>query len=255
MDGMSEHERTDPVHGGGPDRDAPRAEPEQPGPRAPAGSKWLRAWLGIGAACLVLGGLAWAGTGYVYRPLISSQDLTAGPLQAASPSQWTREQLATENRRLVSRLQRLEPSGIHVIVDQTQNRLYLKQGEQTLLTAVCSSGSGMVLRQQGTDRSWVFDTPRGRFTVKSKIANPVWRRPDWAFVEESLPIPRDPAERLEYGSLGEYALYLGDGYMIHGTLYERLLGRSVTHGCIRLGRDDLRTVYKLAPIGTPVYIY
>ena len=28
--------------------------------------------------------------------------------------------------------------------------------------------------------------------------------------------------------------------MIHGTLYERLLGRAVSHGCIRVGRDDLR---------------
>ena len=121
--------------------------------------------------------------------------------------------------------------------------------------AICSSGSGMVLRDEGTNRRWVFDTPRGCFTVQSKLRNPAWRKPDWAFVEDGLPVPRNPADRLEYGSLGEYALYLGDGYLIHGTLYERLLGRSVTHGCIRLGRDDLRTVYKLVPIGTPVFIF
>jgi L,D-transpeptidase YbiS len=43
--------------------------------------------------------------------------------------------------------------------------------------------------------------------------------------------------------------------MIHGTLYERLLGRSVTHGCIRLGKEDLRKVFGAVPIGTPIYIY
>ena len=43
--------------------------------------------------------------------------------------------------------------------------------------------------------------------------------------------------------------------MIHGTLYTRLLGRNVTHGCIRLGKEDLRAVWAAAPIGTPVYIY
>jgi len=43
--------------------------------------------------------------------------------------------------------------------------------------------------------------------------------------------------------------------MIHGTLYERLLGRPVSHGCIRLGKEPLREVWRLAPIGTPVYIY
>jgi hypothetical protein len=73
--------------------------------------------------------------------------------------------------------------------------------------------------------------------VLSKLANPVWRKPDWAFVEEGEPIPKDPGDRLEYGSLGEYALYFGNGYMIHGTLYERLLGRPVSHGCVRLGRE------------------
>jgi L,D-transpeptidase YbiS len=102
---------------------------------------------------------------------------------------------------------------------------------------------------------WVFDTPRGRFEVLSKLQNPVWRKPDWAFVEEGQPIPKDPADRLEYGSLGEYALYFGHGYMIHGTLYERLLGRPVSHGCVRLGREPLREVYRQAPLGTPVYIY
>jgi lipoprotein-anchoring transpeptidase ErfK/SrfK len=113
----------------------------------------------------------------------------------------------------------------------------------------------MVLKEGEKGRVWVFDTPRGRFHVLSKLENPVWRRPDWAFVEEGEPIPKDPAERLEYGSLGEYALYFGDGYMIHGTLYERLLGRPVSHGCIRLGKEPLREVYRLAPLGTPIYVF
>jgi L,D-transpeptidase YbiS len=113
----------------------------------------------------------------------------------------------------------------------------------------------MVLKESAQGRVWVFDTPRGHFRVISKLENPVWRRPDWAFVEEGEPIPKDPAERLEYGSLGEYALYFGDGYMIHGTLYERLLGRPVSHGCIRLGREPLREVYRQAPAGTPIYVF
>ena len=114
----------------------------------------------------------------------------------------------------------------------------------------------MVLKEaRGKKREWVFDTPRGRFESTSKRENPVWRKPDWAFVEEGEPIPKDPGARLDYGTLGEYALYFGNGYMIHGTLYERLLGRSVTHGCIRLGRDDLRQVYETVHIGTPIYIF
>ena len=48
---------------------------------------------------------------------------------------------------------------------------------------------------------------------------------------------------------------LGDGYLIHGTLYERALGLSITHGCVRLGDKDLESVYKTVRIGTPVYIF
>ncbi len=34
-------------------------------------------------------------------------------------------------------------------------------------------------------------------------------------------------------------LYMRDGYIIHGTIFKTLLGKRVTHGCIRLGDEDL----------------
>ena len=163
--------------------------------------------------------------------------------------------LEARERQLRARLARLEPRGLYIVIDQTHNRLTLRKGDEILLDAVCSAGSGMVLKETGTARQWVFDTPRGRFQVLQRIENPVWKKPDWAFVEEGQPIPKNAAERFEYGTLGEYAFYFGNGYMIHGTLYERLLGRSVTHGCIRLGRDDLRRLWKAVPLGTSIYIY
>jgi L,D-transpeptidase YbiS len=159
----------------------------------------------------------------------------------------------TEKRTLANRLRRMMPSRRFVVIDHTHNRLYLREGNRVVLDALCSTGSGFVLTD-GKHR-WVFDTPIGKFSVQTKLTNPVWRKPDWAFVEEGLEIPTDPSERFERGALGEYGLYLGNGYLIHGTLYERLLGRSVTHGCIRVGRDDLRLLYRSVDVGTPVYIY
>jgi L,D-transpeptidase YbiS len=120
---------------------------------------------------------------------------------------------------------------------------------------MCSVGSGASLAEPGGGREWTFATPRGRFQVLSKLRNPVWKKPDWAFIEEGKPVPTNPGERFEYGQLGEFGLYFGDGYLIHGTLYERLLGRSVSHGCVRLGRDDLRALYAATRIGTPIYIF
>jgi L,D-transpeptidase YbiS len=124
----------------------------------------------------------------------------------------------------------------------------------TLLTALASTGSGTILDKPDGNQ-WVFDTPRGEFAVQSKLVNPVWVKPDWAFLEEGQSIPKDPALRMESGILGEYALGFGRGYFIHGTLYPRLLGKNVTHGCIRLSDEDLRAVHRMAKIGTPIMIF
>lgn len=94
------------------------------------------------------------------------------------------------------------------------------------------------------------------FDVKSKQEDRPWIKPDWAFLEDGLPIPSArSASRVEVGSLGEYALSIGDGYMIHGTLYQRFLGLPVTHGCVRIGDDDLEVIYKTLGRGSKVFIY
>jgi L,D-transpeptidase YbiS len=205
-----------------------------------------RRWLVAAGVAAALPVVALLGTGYAYGPLPPADP---GPPSAESA------RLRRETERIRSALARKVPRGHYVVIDRANNRLYLRRGDEMVLEAVCSAGSGMVLREAATDRSWVFDTPRGVFRVIQRTRNPVWRKPDWAFVEEAKPVPRDPAERIEYGTLGEYALHFGNGYMIHGTLYERLLGRSVTHGCIRLGREDLRRVYQASPVGTPIYVF
>ncbi len=150
-------------------------------------------------------------------------------------------------------LKSLKPETPYILIDTAENRLYLKHGKRILLDAVCSTGSGRKLRAAG--RSWSFDTPKGHFRILSKEDDPVWRKPDWAFLEEGKPIPSQEEDRVEKGVLGEHALGFGDGYFIHGTLYTRLLGQNVTHGCIRLGREDLAYLNQTAPLNTEVYIY
>jgi lipoprotein-anchoring transpeptidase ErfK/SrfK len=203
--------------------------------------------LGLGAGCLLALALAlaaaWAG-GFSYRPLA---EVPLAVPRAGRPD--------ASPGKLAGRLAAQAPAGVYVVVDTIANRLYLKRGGEVVREAVCSTGTGGLLVDPASGRRWVFDTPLGVHRVLEKKEDPVWVKPDWAFVEEGLPIPRNPAERVDPNSLGDFALSLGDGYLIHGTLYQRLLGRSVTHGCVRLGDDDLAAVYRAVPVGTRVYIY
>ena len=153
------------------------------------------------------------------------------------------------------RLAVLRPRGLYLVVDTQANRLRVHRDGELLRAAACSTGTGRILRDPRGGRLWVFATPTGERRIRRKVADPVWVKPDWAFVEQGEKPPRDPRERRDEVSLGDYGLYLGDGYIIHGTLFESLLGRPATHGCIRLGGEDLRWIYDEVPVGAPVYLY
>lgn len=163
--------------------------------------------------------------------------------------------LQADNEQLRRKIKGLAPDGLFVVVDTAGNRVYLRRGEETLREMIASCGSGNVLEDPVGDRTWVFDTPRGDFRILRKITKPVWTKPDWAFLEVGEPIPKRSSERSMPGMMGDYALGIGDGYYIHGTLYTRLLGRNVSHGCVRLGDKDLEELYRRADIGTRVLIY
>ena len=164
------------------------------------------------------------------------------------------KRLSSESLRLSKSLARFSKGRV-IVVDTASNRLSLLSGSKVLLDAPCSTGSGLELDDPADGRKWLFKTPRGEFSILSKIRNPVWRKPDWAFIEEGNRPPGDVAARLEEGVLGDYALAFGNGYFIHGTLYTRFIGKNVTHGCIRLGDSDLERLFRQVPVGTPVVIF
>ena len=55
--------------------------------------------------------------------------------------------------------------------------------------------------------------------------------------------------------LGTHKLEIGNGYLIHGTNEETSIGDAVSHGCVRMYNEDVALLYRLVPIGTPVYIF
>jgi L,D-transpeptidase ErfK/SrfK len=131
-----------------------------------------------------------------------------------------------------------------VIVNVPELRIYyFPEGGKTVITHPISIGR--------TD----WPTPYGRTSVVRKQVKPTWYPPqsvrnEHAARDDPLPavVPPGPDN-----PLGDYALYLGiAGYLIHGTNQPAGLGLRVSHGCIRMFPEDIETMFKDVPVGTPV---
>jgi lipoprotein-anchoring transpeptidase ErfK/SrfK len=96
-------------------------------------------------------------------------------------------------------------------------------------------------------------TPRGTFKVISSDANPTYRyNPDYKFkgVKTRKPFTIEPGPN---NPVGSYWIGLSaEGYGIHGTPNPGKVGKSESHGCIRLTNWDVAWLGKNVKKGTPV---
>lgn len=100
-------------------------------------------------------------------------------------------------------------------------------------------------------------TPLGVTRIAGKVVDPVWYVPQSVLAEHAargdlLPekVPPGPDN-----PLGNFAMPLAlPGYVIHGTNRPWGVGMRVSHGCVRLYPEDIASLFKDVPVGTPVRI-
>ena len=85
-----------------------------------------------------------------------------------------------------------------------------------------------------------FETPAGKYRISSVIWNPWWHPPKSEWARGEKPAPPGPAN-----PMGRVKLNFAPLLYIHGTLYEDRLGAPASHGCIRMGKQDLIELTKL----------
>lgn len=254
----------------------------------------------------------------------------AGELrESAEQRQAELAQLQNKVAGVAKQTDEVPDTGQTILVSTAENKVYVRRNGQTIFEAICSTGKGTTLAVDG--KTLVFDTPIGKFHIKSKEENPMWVPPDWHYVEEArkngmrvvrlnpgsaidadtgdsasgrkdegvwgwfggnggggrtlrlkgntvvedsggsereLPpgkvivagntivIPPVGTPQRQFDKvLGHYRLNLGDGYALHGTQDAQNLGRSVSHGCVRLGDADIERLFQMANVGDEVIIY
>lgn len=133
-----------------------------------------------------------------------------------------------------------------IVINLPEMRLYdYTPGDGQLMTYPISIGR----------MEW--GTPLGTLRVIEKKEKPIWHPPASireAFAERGEPLPA----RVPPGPdnpLGEFAMRLSNpSYLIHGTNWPQGIGMRATHGCIRLGPEDIEHLFGRIPVGTQVHI-
>jgi lipoprotein-anchoring transpeptidase ErfK/SrfK len=130
--------------------------------------------------------------------------------------------VATQETRLVLKLK--------------QRRLYVYQGQQLQASYPVAVGRP----------GW--ETPTGQFRVMGMVQNPGWTNP---FTRKVMPPGPD-------NPLGDrWIAFWSDGHNsigFHGTPDRASVGQAASHGCVRMLNEDIRKLYEMAVLGTPVTV-
>lgn len=215
--------------------------------------------------CMLIGGLSTAIAWAAVQPALSAQSLVT---EVASPSvreQTSRLHSAPTTPAPTTSPQRIAPlpvrlrgpyyppsleaalpfpdpvfpevvPDLHLVIRLGERRVYVYRGddvERTYPIAVGRVG---------------WETPTGEYEVMTMIDNPSWRNP---FTGDVIgPGPSNPLGERWIGFWTDGENHIG----FHGTPNEGSVGRAASHGCIRMYNRDVKELFEIVALGTPVIV-
>jgi len=94
----------------------------------------------------------------------------------------------------------------------------------------------------------------GTARIEGKYVKPAWSPPE-DIRRDNPNLPDVIAGGDKRNPMGDAALTMrGGDYAIHGTNNPRSIGGFVSYGCIRMFNHDIRELYRMVDVGTPVVV-
>jgi len=157
----------------------------------------------------------------------------------------TRKALGTVERKVDVQVTRTPAAvtdavfGKFIIINLAEHKLSLYNREQLLVEMPIACGTA------------TYPTPSGIWKIVAKQKYPTWINPGTAWAKSMPPsIAPGPGN-----PLGTRALPLNaSGVLIHGTSASGSIGRSASHGCIRMHMRDVEQLFEMVEANMPVYI-
>lgn len=129
----------------------------------------------------------------------------------------------------------LEPD-VRLVLRLSEHRVYVYRGDRVQKSYPVAIGR----------RGW--ETPTGTFHVLHMLQNPGWTNPITR--ERVPPGPDNPLGERWIAFWTDGQDYIG----FHGTPNRESVGRSVSHGCVRMFNEDVRQLYEIVRPGTLVVV-
>ncbi|HEX8620242.1 MAG TPA: L,D-transpeptidase [Thermoanaerobaculia bacterium] len=218
-------------------------------------------WLNILLLVLGVGGLLYAQhhgkqVSQEFADVIDEQART--PLDVRKMKEELAEMDLTRDalqRELDSRMKfvgSLKSENFYLSVDTRGRKLRFYYGDTVLREAELAIGASRTINANG--KTWTFIPLKGAFAIDAKLVNHAWRIPEWVYAMNNQPIP--PERPAIPNGLGQYVLFLPDGYAIHTPPGEDSPLKGVKPGSYMVSEDFMRAVWpRINPGKTQVYIY